>query len=443
MNSVSRILSALPDWVKEQIKPAYYRYQSYLANREHKLEPDYNISRSEEAPPHILIIVIDALRPDFVPDLSIEFTHAIAPAPWTFPSVTSLHTGLRPSDHRSVAHTRSEDDEFAIPPQTDSYPHFPFDFEAMGYDTYTGCGFPVPFNSLRGWYQTHRCYPDAPAEQVLKDYQSWRARRERTAAYLHLGDLHAPVDTPDRYLQRYNVDLSLPDLRHIRRYRTDFDSSDPECQNYREEKMKLHKAALEYVSDQLRELLSEVRNDTVVIVTGDHGEALWEHQDKDRQITDSRPNYCFGHGGTPFDVVARVPLACSTPSEGDIVPGEGWPSLRDIPSTMLDIVSQDKECHGFSWCDAIPKDRPVVCEGARYGVERKCVYRGKHKVIRSRADGVTFAVEIKNGLEEFVKLDESLIDSLCAELPDSWGTTSSAGTVSNFTESQLQALGYK
>ena len=447
MSSGSSLLSVLLGKAKEQIKPYYYQYQSYSANKEHKQRqatvPESRVSKKEDAPSHILVIVIDALRPDFIPDLPMDFVHAIAPAPWTFPSVTSLHTGLRPSDHGSVAHTGTEEDEFAIPPQTDSYPYFPLDFEAMGYDTYTGCGFPVPFNAIRGWYQTHRCYPDTSAYYVIDDYRSWRSKRERTAAYLHLGDLHAPVDAPDEYLQRYDVDLSLPDLRHIRQYTTDFDGNDPECQRYRKEKVKLHEAALEYVSDQLRELLGEVRDNTVTIVTGDHGEGLWEYQDKDRQITDSRPNYCFGHGGTPFDVMARVPMACSVPSKGPLIPDGGWTSLRDIPATLLDIVSRDRTCDGYSWCGTVPEDRPAICEAARYGVERKGVYRGKYKLIQSRADDITLTAQIENGHEKFVELEEPLVSSLREDLPDSWDTTGNTGSVSNFTEEQLQALGYK
>lgn len=131
----------LPDIIKDR---TYYTYHEKLADLKHD-QISSSKARRSGAPNHVLIVVIDALRPDLVPDLPLDFGHAIAPATWTFPSVTSLHTGLRPSDHGAVAHTHPNDDEYAMPEQTGSYPYFPHDLEAAGYETYAGCGFATPF----------------------------------------------------------------------------------------------------------------------------------------------------------------------------------------------------------------------------------------------------------------------------------------------------------
>ncbi|WP_128904876.1 hypothetical protein [Halorubrum amylolyticum] len=68
------------------------------------------------------------------------------------------------------------------------------------------------------------------------------------------------------------MDIDLPKLGYIHRYRTDFDGDDPDHRRYREHKLRLHRAGLDYVSDQVWSLLDEILDDTLVIVTGDHGE---------------------------------------------------------------------------------------------------------------------------------------------------------------------------
>ena len=437
-DAVSLASSILPDAVKER---TYYTYHEKRADLNHD-SPSCVLPQTPDASEHVLIVVIDALRPDLVPDLPLNFSHAVAPATWTFPSVTSLHTGLRPSSHGAVAHTHPDDAEYAMPAQTEEYPHFPRDLEAAGYKTYAGCAFTTPFLSLQGWYGTHRYHADAPAAEVVSAYRSWRRNRERTAAYLHLGDLHAPVTPPDQYVMQQDVDTDLPELGHISRYKTDFDVADPDHRYYREHKLRLHRAALDYVSDQLRPLLGDVGDDTFVIVTGDHGEGLWEHQSLDQRITDSRPNYCFGHGGTPFDVIARVPLAISTPNE-DPTPQKGWPSLRDIPATVLDACVEDHRCPSHSWYDPIPTDRPVICEAARYGVERKGVYQNGHKLIRSRSDDVTLTAELSEGDEVFGEVPTHIEEELLCALPESWDDMDTKMTVSEGTKERLENLGYR
>ncbi|MFC7019220.1 MULTISPECIES: sulfatase-like hydrolase/transferase [Haloarcula] len=440
MNVVSSVASALPEAAAEPLKSVYFRYRSFSADRAHE-PPSKPIQPRSDAPPHLLLIVIDALRPDFVPDLPIEFSHAIAPAPWTYPSVTSMHTGLRPSEHGAVTNTATNDDGLAIPAQTAADPHLPGKLESAGYDTYAGCAFPMPFQAITGWYQNHRCYSDAQASVVIEGYRDWRRGRPRTAGYLHLGDLHAPVGAPQAYLDDHDVDMSLPDLRYIRRYRTDFDETNPECVRYREHKFRLHRAALAYVSDRIWSLFEEIKDDTLVIICGDHGEALWEHQAQDRQITDSRPNHCLGHGGTPFDVVSRVPIGCWAPTGESLTPTGGWGSLRDIPATLLESVTGEHDIPGRSWHERIPTDRAVVCEGARYGVERKAVYRNEWKLVHSKADGVTLEAKI-DGEEAFGEIPDSVATVLYEELPDRWETGSQSGSVPQVTRDQLESLGY-
>jgi arylsulfatase A-like enzyme len=185
---------------------------------------------------------------------------------------------------------------------------------------------------------------------------------------------------PQRYTSKHNVDLSLPEIRHNRRYSTDFDENDSEYSNYRKQKLALYRSAINYLSNQISEFVNNTKGDTILSITGDHGEVFWEHQNMDEKMTDSRPSYCFGHGGTPFDVISRVPAGVHTPTSGSVLPEGDQASLRDIPATISELVlEEDTTAPGQPWTDDIPVNRTVISEGIRYGVERKAAYQGKTK----------------------------------------------------------------
>lgn len=431
----------MPERVENLITSGYYRYKSWQANDLHS-PPRETFTKQSDAPDHVLVVVIDALRPDAEPDLPIEFARAITPGTWTFPAVTSIHSGLYPHEHGAVAHTSPEDETFVIPDQASPDLTLPEAFEGSGYETYAGLAFMTPYLALRGWYETHRVYRDVRAERVVRGYERWRNGRDRSFGYLHLGDLHAPIDPPEAYVRRHDVDTSIHDLASLNRFTDDYDGS-VECTRFREERLKLYRAALDYVEDVLSELLEAVGDSTMVLVTGDHGEAHWEHYELDRNFTDSRPNYCVGHGGTPFDMIARVPAGVHTPDRS-ISPRGGPASLIDVPATVCHEILSEQPFAGHAWQTAVPDPRAVICEATRYGTERKAVYQDGWKVIRGEADDITlFSRPMERAGEVFGEDPPPEVrDSLLGSLPDSW-TEGKGAEASRMVQDQLSALGYK
>lgn len=438
-----RLIDSAPDSIERGLKSAYYRYTEYTANTDH-VSPTEGYTRRNSAPDHVLILIIDALRPDFEPSLDLEFTRAIAPGTWTFPSVTSIHTGAYPHEHEAVAHTSPDDEDYVMPEQATVDHTLPSVLEASGYDTYGGFAFMTPFLATKGWYQKHRVYQDVDSEQVVDDYRSWRRNRDRTFGYLHLGDLHAPITPPQEYVANRDVDTSIEDLGRLVRFTDDYDDS-PECERFRAERLKLYRAALDYVEDVLTELLTDVGENTLVLVTGDHGEAHWEHHELDRRFTDSRPNYGVGHGGTPFDMVARVPLAFHD-SNRSRTPRGGYPTLCDIPTAVCDHVLRDHPFIGADWETPISESRTAICEATRYGTERKAAYRGDEKVIHSRADQVTLSAKLEPSAgEDFSEpsLSPESTERLLEALPEYWHDGNVNRDTGRIVEEQLSALGYK
>jgi len=418
--------------LRDIARPLYLRYRSTRAD----WSQDNACGTPEESHyDSVLLVCIDALRPDFTPDLALSWDHAIAPAPWTFPSVTSLLTGEYPHEHGAVARTQADDESFPVPEQADPDSTLPQAFAEAGYDTLGLFSFINPFLASEGWFRTHRVWGDEPAETLVEYYRDWVRGSDRTFAYMHLGDLHAPVDPPAGYIERHDVDTSLPNLEHILEYTDDYDPEDADCRYYRRHRLRLYTAALEYVEDVLELLLADIGDDTLVVITGDHGEAQYEHTGIDRQFTDSRPNYGVGHGGTPLDTVARVPVG----SNGFEPPAETV-SLVDLPRTVLSATLAGEVAYeGRSWLGDV-ESRPVLCEGSRYGAERKAVYFDDRKVIRSEEDGVTLSATLSDGGEQFdADIDaEDLLAALPTERTE--GSESEPGRL---VEGQLRALGYK
>jgi len=445
MDIMKRAAQLLADNVSPRIVPAlsplYYRYQQYSADRAHVV-PRRTLDRRPDAPDHVLLLVIDALRPDVMPALPIEFTTGIAPSTWTFPSVTSVHTGTYPHEHGAVAHTRPSDEEYALPRRTASEPILPASLEATGYRTLSACALMIPHLATRSWYRTNRVFRSAPAERVVSTYRRWRSGRDRTFAYLHFGDVREPIEPPRPYVEARDVDTSLPNLGGMAEYTDTYDGSE-RAEYFREHRLRLYRAALDYVEAQLRPLIDAIGDDTLIVLAGDHGEAHWEHYELDRRITDSRPNYGVGHGGTPFDAVARVPVGVSS-SDRECQPRGGWASLRDVPRTILSAVRENVNASGYDWHEPIPMDRIALCEGTRYGVERKAAYQGEYKLIRSEADDVTLTASIDRADgETFVDIPQARREALCRALPNFWEDFDTTRAVGPALEGQLEALGYK
>lgn len=430
--------------------PAYLTFKSKQADFRHRRR-----SFEFDAPPatasgpdHVLILVIDALRPDFVPDLPIPFGNAITPATWTFPAVTSIHTGLYPSEHGS--HVRSTDGEYLIPEQATGVDLLPIALERCGYSTLFAADFTIPLLSAGSWYQRHHASANRGANHVVDRYRSWRRSRDRTFAYLHFSDLHEPLDPPEEHHDHDQNQNQAQEIEGLSTWNYDYwaeyDETDPACVRYRENRLERYQACLARVEAQLSTLLDAVLDDTFLVITGDHGELHWEHHEIDRQFTDSRPAYSVGHGGTPYDRLARVPAAAHHPEEGPLVPTGGWASLRDIPNTVLRALGCDDRFPGVAWQDEIPADRAVICESCRHGTERKAVYRGAEKIIHSRDDDVLLhaTVDPTTPGETPVPAERADVTELLAAIDDRWvGDSTNAGQMpGRMIKDRLEALGY-
>jgi len=314
--------------------------------------------RQQGKKPNIILIILDTVRADglgvltrkgpFTPHIddlsqqSTTFLNAFAPSPWTVPSHASIFTGHYSHKHNAVH------DHFHL---SDSFKTMAEILKSLGYVTggftcnawlRVKSGMEQGFDTYEEVYEkpTKPKKTDKGAAKATKRVVKWLNQRadDRKPFFLFVNymEAHRPYKPPARVLYRLDSTKAKPGLR--------FFSSLPEklVGLYNIGRLKLtpdelarvqtlYCAEIAYLDEQIGTLISCLRthgplDNTILIITSDHGENLGEHN-------------LIGHEFTLFDTVLHVPLIVRFPSAlppGELV--EAPVSLVDILPTILEIL---------------------------------------------------------------------------------------------------------
>ena len=334
-----------------------------------------------KARPNVLLIVIDTLRADALaldaPDggdmpalarrakQGAAFANASAPSSWTLPSITSLLTGRLPSTHRVTGEEGASTGLADLPTLAEILAQ--------------GCGYEAIAWVGEGWAHgpgsmfegfgvviSHASFQAAP-----RMFQHWRQRRKHTGPWfmlLHTFEAHDPygaenhpypeVAPPASAVERARVALGpaptgVAVARHYaldRAARTVVqgdagpgglhaafsryiwsghrDEPDPELER---DLRTAYRAGVRWVDGLLQALFEELERDgvlqnTVVVVTGDHGEAFGEHG-------------MLLHGRRLDEELLRVPLVFQgLPGVAPGTVAKSSVTLLDVMPTLLDVL---------------------------------------------------------------------------------------------------------
>ena len=281
---------------------------------------------STAAPRHVLIVTIDTLRadrlgcygsrnvatPNFdrVAREGALALDAMVHAPITRPSHVSIFTGLLPAQHGirdNISRALAAD----VPTMAEA-------FKAAGFDTAgfvssivlsSQSGLARGFDEFSDRFDLGRDAADEArfldilekrGDVAVADASAWleRHRRQRTFAWVHLYDPHAPYEPPEPYASRY---ASRPYDGEV--------------------------AWTDELIGRLDQTLTRlgIRDDTLLVLTSDHGEALGEHGE-------------LVHGFFLYQATLRVPLLMRGPA---VAPGTRIPLLVqsvDLFPTILDLA---------------------------------------------------------------------------------------------------------
>ncbi len=320
--------------------------------------------------PNVLLLVLDTVRArslglyGFIrptsPELTrlaatgVRFEQATSTAPWTLPSHASLMTGR-------WAHELSSDWRR---PLDDTYPTLAEQLAAHGYATagFVGntwyCGvesglgrgfghyedvprsfwsvvrstelgkhfsnFPL-FRVLAGRYHKFGRKGGAGINAALLDWVD--AHRDRPFfAFVNYFDAHGPYDPPAPYDSLFGatVPRENPDLRPT----TSWDPTEIAAQQ------RAYEGSIAYLDHLLGQLFDELerrglRENTIIVVTADHGEEFHEHG-------------VMEHGNSVYRAGVHVPLIVSWPAR---VPARvtvpTTVSLREVPRTLSSLATGD------------------------------------------------------------------------------------------------------
>ena len=307
--------------------------------------------RRRDARPNVLVILIDTLRADHLTpygyrrDTSPEIARwlgargtrvetAYSQAPWTLPSLVAIMSGRYPGELLGPDLA-----SFGLPP---GVPSLAERFARLGYTTgayignpalHAGNGFARGFQTFyspAAVLESMYVHGDKLTERVLP-WLSAHAR-ERFFLYVHYIDPHDPYDSPENVGGRnpfdpdYRGKIGVDWIHGI--YAGGLKLDDPARDLFHIKA--LYDSEIHFVDGQVGRVLEaippEVLANTLVVVTADHGEELFDHGG-------------WKHGQTLYDEQIHVPLFFRW--DGRIPAGGKLPGvvrLLDLSPTLLDAA---------------------------------------------------------------------------------------------------------
>jgi arylsulfatase A-like enzyme len=454
---------------------------------------------------NVALIVLDAVRADHVccyghsrlttPNLdafaagATRYASVVAPGVWTFPSMTSMFTGLYPSQHGMNRADRSVPAQLRLLAErlhdagyrTGGFSANPYVGRTYGFDR----GFEVfgefwgvsgnggragVSGALNGVYQWlfPRVRRTVKRSQTLtRAYQRYQRRRveahDKGAAalvdaavqwlsqgreggeggegrrpfflYAHLMEAHGPLAPPSRHAARFMDQPSIAAARQLNQDAMAYMAgANPLDQQQLQLLRDLYDASISYTDQALGRLLEALEmlaEDTVVVVTADHGNSFGEHGILD-------------HFFSVHQTLAAVPLVVRHP---DIPPGiiNRPVGTIDITPTILETAGLDHSgLAGISLC-SLTDPRPCLVtefldpplerferfhrfDPVAFGRELRALRRGDHKYIWS-SDGREELYDLGRDPGETINLVDTQ-PTLLAELRnlhDDWRLETSAG----------------
>lgn len=334
--------------------------------------------------PDVVLIVLDTVRrdhtglqddsgPSYTPQLDrlaetgLVFTQAQAPAPWTVPSHASLMTGLLPSAHGCTSMT---------PRFREDVPTLARKLSDAGYVTAAFYSNPWLTDRLSGMLRDFGEQHVAPftdalgldvsnhgGPETVAAFRTWlqgRQGKEPFFVFINLLEAHVPYNPPRRYRQQHLQDLPPTDAVAVR-WVHEFNARlhDPEEVDWNRVR-RLYAGDVYTADEYLGRITALLRqkgllDDSVLIVTSDHGENLGEHDLMDHQ-------FCVCETLLDVPLLVRAPGRVAPARRDDPV------MLTDVYATILDLVGlQDASPPAFSRSlleGRLDPQRPTLAEYA-------------------------------------------------------------------------------
>lgn len=310
---------------------------------------------------HVILIIIDSLRADALscydseapatPNIDhfakdgILFKNAFSASPWTLPSVSSIMTGLSASVHMALKPRTRLPDNFKTLAEymqgagyltgaigRNSFLRKSYNI-SQGFVEYSF--FPKPRNTSLGGKLLKALFPKrfktgASTRDLANLTIDWLESNVNNDFFLwvHFFDPHMPYTPPAEFLPANSdapprIGKSFSRLKAVRGGHLV-----PSLQERRWIRS-LYESEVRYVDTNVGRVFERLKelgiyDESLIILTSDHGEELWEHDG-------------FEHGHNVYDEVIRVPLIIKLPASSSKQAISGAVSIESIMPTVLEL----------------------------------------------------------------------------------------------------------
>ncbi len=255
-------------------------------------------------PKHLIVLVLDSARPDHMsvygypkpttPFLQsqarqmIVFDRAKTAAPWTVPSHATIFTGLWPSEHRSNwgnVHLAEERETLAEILANKGFFTIGLSCNPFVRKRY---GFAQGFKAFRYVNSNHR----SGAERVIERLDGWLGeianKKRRLFVFVNLMDAHIPYNS-SQYRLQFGATRQDPVTNHGKKWQINAGEI-PFADSDRAEHMAAYDASIRFLDDAVQRLFGilqryQMLEDSIVVVTSDHGEGLGAHGNLGHELT--------------------------------------------------------------------------------------------------------------------------------------------------------------
>jgi arylsulfatase A-like enzyme len=376
----------------------------------------------DPAPAAVVLIVVDALRADFLPFYghtpntapfldamlrdAVVFENAYATSSWTVPSVASLHTGVYPTSHGIVssgfmqAKKKKGRRTFTQPVLQPAFTTLAETLRGAGYTTVgvpsnqllaAQFGFAQGFDSFEkeAYFQDARQLNRIIERHLTETFGGERPDRwltSKTFLWVHYFDPHEPykpripwsrVFAPGYWEHPERYPANMVKQRIKKKFKAD--------EAFRELATPLYESEIAFWDDQFNRLAKKmglIADDVLFIFTADHGEEFAEHGG-------------MGHSEGLHEEVVHVPLAMRWPR------GFSGPRRVSTPVSLIDVFPTVVELTGvhgppgLQGRSLVPllrgaagdAERPILMELHPPNPEMKALRRGRYKIIRAVSKG--------------------------------------------------------
>ena len=341
---------------------------------------------AKESMPNVLLVTIDACRPDHLscygykrnttPNIkklanqSVLFTNAFSQSAWTTPAMISIFTSLYPFTHNVDYRGKHlmenvvtlpkvlKKNGYAVPvlPRFVNIPNYWY----LGFDVVKDNKFTVS--------------REEELPELIEEYKD-----QRFFIWYHYNGVHLPYNPPHPYDKMFLTDndlkmmceskaLSLIKNKVIIKHNTvDFRAED------KHPIIALYDAQLRQLDDYIGHLVERMKfwdilENTIIIITADHGEELLDHG-------------FVGHASTSlnatlYDEIIRIPLIIRYPKKLRKKKINAHVQQIDLMPTIIELlgVSLPNNLHGNSLLPLIEgksagNSMPVYCESNKGGYQ--------------------------------------------------------------------------